>query len=378
LSEFANHPKRARIALLVAAALHEVGDHDGSKEALRQAVEWGAQRRDLINVVIGQAHATLGRARLAAKDFGRAEKHFLNCITSIAPNRSAARFAKDRVFREAVALGFLPEARGLLEKDFSAIKSQSLLSSSVVSIFESKLDLLSSRTQPHGPDRRNFVVCGMLRSGSTLIYQLVCAILEQRSAVNRVGFLPEGQTWLPSSVEEVISVVKLHHFDEALAAMVASGRVAAIYTYRDPRDAVVSGMRQFSIPFDKALEWIEYISGVGAKWEATPNTMSLKYEDMIQDIPRLVTQLCAYMNVNISADTIEAIAADYTSDKQRARASQVPKGAYDPVNLLHFGHIGQADCSSATSSLNADEISRIEDRLSDWMRKHNYSPLNNS
>jgi FkbM family methyltransferase len=143
LSEFANHPKRARIALLVAAALHEVGDYDGSKEALRQAVEWGAQRRDLINVVIGQAHAALGRARLVAKEFDRAERHFLACITSIAPNKSAARYAKDRVFKELVALGWLPDAQELLKHGIQELGRSRAPSSSELSIFATKVELLS-------------------------------------------------------------------------------------------------------------------------------------------------------------------------------------------------------------------------------------------
>jgi FkbM family methyltransferase len=142
VAEFAHHPKRARIALLLASALHELGDYDGSKEALHQAVEWGAHRRDLINVIIGQAHAAFGRARVAAKEFGRAEKHFLACITSIAPNRSAAHYAKDRVFKEAVGLGFLPDARNLLEQDLAEMGLRGATNPAQISVFSTKLEML--------------------------------------------------------------------------------------------------------------------------------------------------------------------------------------------------------------------------------------------
>jgi tetratricopeptide (TPR) repeat protein len=149
LSEFANHPKRARIALLVAAALHEVGDYDGSKEALRQAVEWGAQRRDLINVVIGQAHAALGRARLATKDFSRAESHFLECVNNIAPNRSALRYAKDRVFKEAAALGFLPDACRMLQSEISHAMKNAIEPQCEAALLETKIAFLSRHLSPH-------------------------------------------------------------------------------------------------------------------------------------------------------------------------------------------------------------------------------------
>jgi FkbM family methyltransferase len=142
VAEFANHPKRARIALLIAATLQELEDHDGSKEALRQAVAWGAQRRDLVNVVIGQAHAALGRARMATKEFDQAEKHFLACITSIAPNRSAQHYAKNRVFREAVDLGLLPEAQKLLKQDLAALGRGPHANSPELAIFATRVELL--------------------------------------------------------------------------------------------------------------------------------------------------------------------------------------------------------------------------------------------
>lgn len=142
VAEFANHPKRARIALLIAAALHEVDDFDGSKEALRQAVAWGAQRRDLVNIVIGQAHAALGRARMATKEFDQAEKHFLACITSIAPNRSARHYARNRVFREAVTLGLLPDAQKILKHDLASLGRGPHANSPELAIFATRVELL--------------------------------------------------------------------------------------------------------------------------------------------------------------------------------------------------------------------------------------------
>jgi FkbM family methyltransferase len=143
VSEFGNHPRRARIALLVAAALQEVGDSSSAKEAMRQAAEWGAQRRDLISLVIGQTHAALGRAKIATKEFDGAEQHFLACITSIAPNRSAKRHAKDRVFTELVALGWLPDAQELLKHGLTELERNRAPSSAELSIFATKVELLS-------------------------------------------------------------------------------------------------------------------------------------------------------------------------------------------------------------------------------------------
>jgi tetratricopeptide (TPR) repeat protein len=149
LMEFASHPKRVRIALLVASALHEVGDYNNSKEALKQAVEWGAQRRDLANIVLGQAHAALGRALLATKELDRAEKHFKACITCIAPTRSSSRYAKDRVFKEAVALGFLADACHLLQRGVSDKEAEP---SSETAHLKTKIAFLSRHLTPSYQD----------------------------------------------------------------------------------------------------------------------------------------------------------------------------------------------------------------------------------
>jgi FkbM family methyltransferase len=142
VAEFASNPKRTRIGLLVASALHEVNDCDGAKRVLRQALEWGAQRRDIINIVIGLAHSTLGRARLAAKQCDRAEKHFLACINNISPVRSAARHAKDRVFKEALASGSLSTACNLLQEGLATISNRTPVDRAQISVFAAKLELL--------------------------------------------------------------------------------------------------------------------------------------------------------------------------------------------------------------------------------------------
>jgi FkbM family methyltransferase len=144
ISEFSANPKRARIALLVGSALHEVGDYDGEKELLRLALEWGALRRDLLNVMIGQAHAALGRARLLAKHFEQAEKHFLAWIQGIAPNSAAQRYAKEFVFRESVAIGLLADAVNLIKQEVQGF-SKRALHQPEASVLETKLTFLSQQ-----------------------------------------------------------------------------------------------------------------------------------------------------------------------------------------------------------------------------------------
>jgi FkbM family methyltransferase len=141
-TEFSSHPKRAKIALLVASALHELRAYDSARELLDRAMEWGASRRDVVKVVIGHAHAALGRACLAEPDIPRAEKHFLECISSILPSKSAAHHARERLFKEVLALGFLPDAQKLLLNEFFDFQKRNVGSPAEQSVYATKLELL--------------------------------------------------------------------------------------------------------------------------------------------------------------------------------------------------------------------------------------------
>lgn len=141
VTEYSNNPKRLRIALLIASALHEVSDYDGERDLLRTMLDWGANRRDLLNVMIGQAHASMGRARLLTKEFDLAEKHFLACIKCISPNVSAKRYAQDRVFKEAVALGLIPDALGIIQTEVQNL-SDNPKNNGHIAVIETKVELL--------------------------------------------------------------------------------------------------------------------------------------------------------------------------------------------------------------------------------------------
>jgi FkbM family methyltransferase len=143
LPQIAEHPKRAKLALLIASARHEVEDYDGAAHLLQQALNWGASKRDALGILIGQTHAALGRAALLSRQYDRAENHFHASITNILPNRFSARHAKDRLFKELLRLGLLQDAKELLDESLEDLrKRETSTASSELSIFATKLELL--------------------------------------------------------------------------------------------------------------------------------------------------------------------------------------------------------------------------------------------
>jgi FkbM family methyltransferase len=141
--QIGEHPKRAKLALLVASARHEVEDYDGAGHFLQQALSWGASRRDALGVLIGQTHAALGRAALLARQYGRAEDHFRACITSILPTKASKHYAKGRLLKEVIALGDLPEAQRLLGDELGTLEGRATVDPAQLTVFKTRMELLS-------------------------------------------------------------------------------------------------------------------------------------------------------------------------------------------------------------------------------------------
>lgn len=67
-----NHPHRAKIALLVAAALFQLGRNQEAQRLLQSALDWGASPRQVVQMLmsgvhhgLAEAHGLLGRAENA-------------------------------------------------------------------------------------------------------------------------------------------------------------------------------------------------------------------------------------------------------------------------------------------------------------------------
>ena len=74
-----NHPLRAKLAILVATALHQLGRFEDAAAQIEQAEAWGLPRHVLIRALlagalnsVGRAHALRGRPNRAADNYSQA------------------------------------------------------------------------------------------------------------------------------------------------------------------------------------------------------------------------------------------------------------------------------------------------------------------
>jgi FkbM family methyltransferase len=138
-----HHPDRAKLALLNAAALLQLGATDEARQSLNLARDWGCGKELIGRILIAGVHNSLGRAAIASGQNQRAQKHFEVSIATVTPKADVALLGQGRQIRESTQLGLLPEAAALLGKQLQDAKQTKRVEKSRLSILETELELIN-------------------------------------------------------------------------------------------------------------------------------------------------------------------------------------------------------------------------------------------
>lgn len=79
------HPDRAKLALLGASGLQQLGRLDEAKVMIRQALDWGCSPQLVRQILISGVHNSLARAHAFLGEEQEANKHFAAAIDAGAP-----------------------------------------------------------------------------------------------------------------------------------------------------------------------------------------------------------------------------------------------------------------------------------------------------
>jgi len=109
-----HHPDRAKLALIIASAWQQQGDHVAARCFIRQAIEWGCDKKLIAQLLIAGVHNTLGRATAISQDENRALEHFQSAVKGV--HGGVKRAGEARTLRELAQLGLLPQSAQLLRQ----------------------------------------------------------------------------------------------------------------------------------------------------------------------------------------------------------------------------------------------------------------------
>jgi hypothetical protein len=205
---------------------------------------------------------------------------------------------------------------------------------------------------------------GMQRSGSTWLYNALRLLLQQT--------LPPHATlacaWIGDAAKlsgtEDCQLLKIHDFDATLAAR---ARFIA-YSFRDPRDAMVSQHRKFGTAPSLALA--SHMIRQHALWSAVANHW-VRYEDMLDDAAAVIAALATALGLDLDAVGVEALRAKL---EQLSYESAGPRNdRYHELTLFHRGHrTTDGRPGQWREQLPAALIAAIEDRHGDWLDQQGY------
>jgi hypothetical protein len=127
-----------------------------------------------------------------------------------------------------------------------------------------------------------WVFCsGMIRSGSTVQYQLTSAIVEAANCGMRVPYVEESNfAQIRDNYTVQFAVFKAHICLPDLRQECLNNGAKVVYSYRDIRDVAVSAIRKFEMTFNELISkgWLDQAIADYYNWTAMPDVLISRYE----------------------------------------------------------------------------------------------------
>jgi hypothetical protein len=211
------------------------------------------------------------------------------------------------------------------------------------------------------------IICnGMLRSGSTLQYNLAAAVMERHCSLVRAGFI--GGFADPRVVARLAAmrdsqdwhIVKTH--EPPLEHAFYNGRVRTLFSRRDPRDIAASIRKKWDKPFAEILSDIADMAEIGQQTMALPDALVQEYSDLYENLEGCVAQLGRFLSVPLSPAEVSAIAAEHAVEKVAERLQQRRTNPlFNALRLISARH--RID---PKTQMHDDHISPSRGRDGDW------------
>lgn len=228
---------------------------------------------------------------------------------------------------------------------------------------------------------------GMMRSGSTLQYQIAKTLVEGAGRGVGVGSCEPGRfRELLDRYDdpEPVYVVKCHRYVPTARARLRRGEARALYIYRDLRDVVVSMMHKENRTFRQLADagFVRQLLEDDAIWSTQPNTLVSVYEEVSADLRSEVERIARFLDIDAGEAELDRIAEEHSLARQKRRLERFDFGKagvaegqtnlVDPSTLLHHNHLRSGESGQWADELEAAEVAEIERVAGGWLLEHGY------
>ena len=229
---------------------------------------------------------------------------------------------------------------------------------------------------------------GMVRSGSTLQYNLASKILATSTELHKAGFI--------GGYEEVENLNKVMGFRNSNSTILFkthslplevdfyNDNVRVLFCYRDFRDVAASIKKKWGWSFDVILQRLDDLITLEESIMALPNVLSQSYETLFNDMDNAIISLADFLDVSLDPKQIIAI-RDESSIKavkanigmslmDKVKHAITRKVDYDAQTLLHKNHISKSNGEKGDwkKQFSDKEITILSTRYQEWLKSHSY------
>ena len=202
--------------------------------------------------------------------------------------------------------------------------------------------------------------CGMIRSGSTVLYQIASAVVELRGIGRRCGYyepphepvnsgqwlVDGGQNHQPPATDHqppAWSVYKVPWLCHREKEMLRDGSAIALYSYRDIEDALDSAYRAFQVPDGDRWLHRALTEAHVAQMDGMPKdvgaVLHIPFREIRDKLWVVIASVADWLpGCGLTVEEIDAIAADLALERQKARPKIAP---FDPETLILANHFSE-------------------------------------
>lgn len=228
---------------------------------------------------------------------------------------------------------------------------------------------------------------GMMRSGSTLQYNIVAEILELKRQGKRLGW--EHHEEFHKIKEKYISkkynIFKNHFLtDEIEAELKQVDGSMLFYVYRDIRDICVSIMDKENNTFEQVFN-SKVLQKAVEQYNKITNSELKKYiqsyEVLFLNTKREIKEVSSFLGIELTISEIEGIYRKVSFESQKENIEKYienndyicnKKQKFNADTLLHLNHIKDGDIGKYKHRLSQSQIKQLEDEFGEWLERQGY------
>lgn len=236
------------------------------------------------------------------------------------------------------------------------------------------------------------IAAGMPRSGSTWQYQIISHLCEQHLnglGVGCVGWHLLGEAEQMGK-DNRPRVLKVHDQDPFWEGLLQNRAARAVYIRRDIRDVIFSLIYKWDRSFTYIVEKVvPALFATDAFWMRQQSICVQRYEEVIANPDRMITQLANYMKINIDQAEISELIEKYSfannlkrchEFEQQLRHRNVdltePQNMHllDPITELGWNHLRDGRVGAWREYSSTEQQRILRHVCGQWLSQNGYSP----